>query len=288
MNALLKLYPAAYRHTFGDEIADAYREATDGASRPARIREAADVAGHALRMRLGIGSAGRAGRLLAALAPFAVIAVGLNAMHLTRLTLSTLRVTGRIGEIAPAVLTGAGGIAALVGAVLALTGRWTAGTRTVLAGIAASMAVQVFRPGLGIEFALVLSGPTLLLTLTALLCPPDARPVLRLRSAATGVPVALAGAAALALAPSWWPLPHPQGVLYFAVPAAAGLLLAGRRAFARLRTGPAVLLASLPFAVVGVFGGTAETAVLPLAIGLPMAAAVSIRRRRGATASPSA
>ncbi|MFD3776506.1 hypothetical protein [Streptomyces sp. NPDC058612] len=288
MNALLKRYPAAYRQKFGDEIADAYREATDGASRPARIREGADIAGHALRMRLGIGSAGRAGRLLAALAPFAVIAVGLNAMYLTRLTVSALRVAGRTGEIAPVVLTGAGGIAALVGAVLALTGRWTVGTWTVLAGIAASMAVQVLRPGLGLEFAVFFSGPTLLLALPALLCPPDARPVLRLRSAATGVPVALAGAAALALAPSLWPLPHPQSLLYFAVPTAAGLLLVGRRAFARLRTAPAVLLASLPFAVVGVFAGAVETVVLPLAIGLPMAAAVSIRRRRGAAASPSA
>lgn len=288
MNALLKLYPAAYRREFGDEIADAYREATDGASRPTRIREAADIAGHALRMRLGLGSAGCAGRLLAALAPFAVVAVGLNATYLTRLTVSALRVADGMGETGPVVLTGAGGIAALLGAVLALTGRWAVGTWTVLAGLTASFAVQVLRPGLGVEFAVFFSGPTLLLALVALLCPPDVRPVPRTRSAATGVPAVLAGAVALTLAPALWPLPYPQSVLYFAAPTAAGLLLVGRRAFARLRTAPAVLLACLSFSAVGVFTGAVEAAVLPLALGVPMAVVVSIRRRRGGTVSPSA
>ncbi|MGW6685420.1 hypothetical protein [Streptomyces sp. NPDC054961] len=54
MTALVKLYPAAYRREFGEEVADAYREATAGAGRTARMREAVDVVGHAPRMRLGL------------------------------------------------------------------------------------------------------------------------------------------------------------------------------------------------------------------------------------------
>lgn len=288
MNALLKLYPAVYRREFGDEIADAYREATDGASRPARMREAADIAGHALRMRLGLGSAGRTGRLLAALAPFAVVAVGLNAMYLTRLTVSAFRVADGFGQTGLVVLTGAGSIAVLLGAVLALTSRWAVGTWTVLAGITASLALQVLRPGLGLEFALFFTGPALLLALVAVLCPPDVRPDPRPHAAAT-FPTALAGAAALTLAPALWPLPHPQNLLYFAAPTAAGLLLAGGQAFTRLRTAPAVLLASLPFAAIGLFTGAMEVVALPLAFGLTAAATVSIRRRRrGGAPFPSA
>ncbi|MEU9802255.1 hypothetical protein [Streptomyces sp. NPDC051000] len=284
MTALLKLYPASYRREFGDEIADAYREATDGASRTARTREAADIAGHALRMRLGLGSAGRTGRLLAAVTPFAVIAVGVYTMFLTRLTVSALRVADRIGDIGPVVLTGAGGAVALAGAVLALTGRWTAGTWTVLAGLTASSAVQLLRPGLGLEFAVFFSGPALLLALMVVLCPPDLRPILRPRASKVGVAAAPAGAVVLTMAPALWLLPHP---LPTAVPTAAGLLLAGRQAFTRLRTASAVLLASLPFAAIGIIIGAVDALLLPLVLALPLAAVVGIRNRRRGPVTPS-
>ncbi|KOU39672.1 hypothetical protein ADK55_33205 [Streptomyces sp. WM4235] len=287
MTNLLKLYPASYRREFGDEIADAHREATDGASRTARMREAADIASHALRMRLGLGSAGRTGRLLAAVAPFAVIAVGVYTMFLTRLTISALRITDRMDDIGSVLLTGAGGVAALVGVVLALTGRWAVGTWTALAGLTASFAVQALRPGLGLEFAVFFSGPAFLSALVAVLCPPDLRPMPRPRASKAGVVAALAGAAVLTVAPALWSLPHPLNTLPTLLPSLAGLLLAGRQAFTRLRTAPAVLLASLPFAAVGIIVGALDALLLPLVLALPLAAVVGVRNRRRGSATPS-
>ncbi|MYQ79269.1 permease [Streptomyces sp. SID4923] len=58
---LLRLYPAGYRRAFGADIAEAYREATEGAGRTARFREAGDLVAHALRMRLRLGAPCRSG-----------------------------------------------------------------------------------------------------------------------------------------------------------------------------------------------------------------------------------
>lgn len=281
MTALLKLYPAAYRREFGDEIADAYHEATAGAGRAARLREAADVVGHALRMRLGLGSAGRAGRLIAAVAPFAVIAVGVNAMLWARLIAPAFEV-GRLVEDVGLVVVWTGAVLATVlGSVLALTGRWAVGAWTVLAGTTGTFAAQGLRMGFGPEFAVIVSGPPLLLALVAVACPPDLCPAPRLRSAA-GVSAVLAGAAALVVASRVWPFPYGLDTV---VPVAGGLLLAGRQAFARLRSAPAVLLAGLPFIVVSTSTGIlgADVLVMPVLVGLLLAAsaAVSIRRRRG-------
>ncbi|MCX4960577.1 hypothetical protein [Streptomyces virginiae] len=66
---LLRLYPAGFRRAFGDE-------ATEGGGPVTRLREAADIVAHALRLRLGVGSAHRGGRLFAATAPFASAATG--------------------------------------------------------------------------------------------------------------------------------------------------------------------------------------------------------------------
>ncbi|MCY0928613.1 hypothetical protein OTB20_20880 [Streptomyces sp. H27-H1] len=280
MSALLRLYPAVYRREFGDEIADSYREATAGAGRPARLREAVDVVGHALRMRLGLGSAGRAGRLLAALAPFAVVALAVNAMTWARLSVTALRMDRQIDGIGPSVLMGAAGLAMLLGAVLALTGRWAVGVWTVLAGTAAIFTSQVLRLGLGLEFAVVTSGPLLLLALVAVLCPPDLRSTRSLRAA--GVSAVGVATVLLTIAPQMWTLPYPLGALYVAGPVAGGLMLAGRPAFARLSTAPEVLLAGLPFVVLGAFSGLLDLLFLP-ALGLLLAASttVAVRRRRG-------
>ncbi|KOU23497.1 hypothetical protein ADK52_18560 [Streptomyces sp. WM6372] len=275
------LYPATYRREFGDEIAGAYREATDGAGRAARTREALDVVGHALRMRLGLGSVGRAGRFLAALAPFAVVAVGVNAMSWARLTLSTLRFACRIDGAGPVALAGAACLVTVVGAVLALTGRWAAGTWALSAGTAAIFASQALRLGLGLQFAVLFTGPILLLALVALLSPPDLRPALRVRTA-VGVSAVSAGVAVLTLAPTVWPLPGPLSGLQTAVPVAGGLLLAGRQAFARLRTAPAVFLAGLPFVMVASSTGAPHALFLPVVLSMLLAAsaAVAIHRRR--------
>ncbi|WP_330301308.1 hypothetical protein [Streptomyces sp. NBC_00503] len=285
MTALLKLYPAAYRREFGDEIADAYHRATEGSGRPARIREANDVIGHALRMRLGVGSAGRAGRFLSALAPFAVIVVGVKAMSWSRLMIQPFGVDYPVGAQDFPAVTVAASLVTVLGAVLALTGRWATGAWTVLAGTAATLAAQAVRPGFGLEFAAVISGPPLLLALVAVACPPDLRPASRLRTA-TGRYAVLAGAAVLTAATVLLPLPHPFSALYAAVPVAGGLILAGSEAFARLRTAPAVLLAGLPFLVLGASTGGVGALFLPAALGALLAASatVSIRRRRGGAA----
>ncbi|MEV4923843.1 hypothetical protein [Streptomyces roseoverticillatus] len=65
------LYPRAYRRTHGDEIAAHYAESTAGASFAERRREEADLAAHALRMRLRLTSGDPLGRALAVAAPYA-------------------------------------------------------------------------------------------------------------------------------------------------------------------------------------------------------------------------
>ncbi|MDH6544791.1 hypothetical protein [Streptomyces sp. SPB4] len=287
MNGLLKLYPAAYRREFGDEIADAYGRATDGADRRARTREALDVVGHALRMRLGLSSAGRAGRMLAAVAPFAVVLAGLNAMLWSRLALSSLRVTSGIGEAGPVLLAGVPGFVTLLGAVVALTGRWAAGAWTVLAGTVAAFAAMAFRPGFGPGFAAVVGGLPLLAALAAVLCPPDLRPAPRLRTVA-GVAAVSAGAVALTVVPAVSALPSPLGTLFAVAPAAGGLLLAGRPAFARLRTASAVLVVGLPLVVLVTLTGALGAPGMLLGSGLLVAAAtvVGVRRRRAGSLPP--
>ncbi|MET8755522.1 hypothetical protein ABZW32_36300 [Streptomyces sp. NPDC004667] len=281
MTVLLKLYPAAYRREFGDEIADAYGRATDGADRRARTREALDIVGHALRMRLGLSSAGRAGRLLAAVAPFAVVVAGLDAMFWSRLTLSSLRAVPGIGEAGPVLLVCVSGFVTLLGAVAALTGRWAAGAWTVLAGMVAAFAAMAFRPGFGLGFAVVVGGLPLLAALAAVLCPPDLRPAPRLRTA-TGTAAVSAGAVALTVVPAVSTLPSPLGALFAVAPVTGGLLLAGRPAFARLRTASAVLVAGLPVVALVTLTGTLGAPAMLLGAGLLVAAAtvVGVRRRR--------
>ncbi|WP_327252792.1 hypothetical protein [Streptomyces sp. NBC_01244] len=288
MTTLLRLYPAAYRREFGDEIAYAYREATRGAGAPARVREGADVAGHALRMRLGLGSTGRPGRLLAALAPFALVVIGASAAGWMGLLRYAMFAGGPVGAGFPALL--AGYLVMLFGVSLALAGRWSVGSWAVLAGAALEIAASVVRMGVGgigmqalFSTPMLILGPVLALALVAVACPPDLRPAPRIRTRA-GAAAVLAWTLVLAGAVLTVPLVYPFTQLRFVVPVAAGLLLAGRPAFARLRTAPAVLLAGLPFVYFGAMPGS----LLPLALAvllvllLVTAAVVSVRRRRGA------
>ncbi|MFE2325767.1 hypothetical protein ACFXD5_17895 [Streptomyces sp. NPDC059385] len=272
MTALVKLYPAAYRREFGDEIAGAYREATRGAARSARVREAVDIAGHALRMRLGLGSATRAGRLLAALASFAAVTVGATALSWARL-MGRVAVTAEAG---PAfALPAAAQLVTLLGAFLALAGRWAVGSRLALVGAAAAIALAPDRAGAPFTV------PLLLLALVMVLCPPDLRPAPRIRTR-TGVVAVMAWTAVATGALVALPFPPPLGGLRFAVPAAAGLLLAGRPAFARLRTAPSVLLAGLPLLFFGAAPGGLDVIWLAalLVLLLVTAVVVGVRGRR--------
>ncbi|MFE5861706.1 hypothetical protein ACFQ77_14285 [Streptomyces virginiae] len=282
MNAWMKLYPAAFRREFGDEVTDAYREATRGAGGRARMLEAVDIAGHALRMRLGLGSAGRAGQLLAMVAPFAVIAVGAVAMSWARMCAFVVTISGGFGfgDVFPQLM--AAHLVAVLGAFLALAGRWAVGTWTALVGVLAGIAIDVGRLGGDpVGSTLLFGGPLLILALMALLCPPDLRPAPRTRTRA-GVVAVLAWTAVVTGALLTLPLSYPLPELKFAVPMVYGLLLAGRQAFTRLRTAPAVLLAGLPLVFFGANPGGLDVLVLTSALGLLLAAAavVSVRLRR--------
>ncbi|AZM87368.1 hypothetical protein [Streptomyces sp. W1SF4] len=283
MTALLRLYPVGYRREFGDELALAYHEATRDAGRAARTREALDVTGHALRMRLGLGSAGRRGRLVAAVAPFAVTAVGASALWWAGLMLPGATASGLPAGMTTAyLLLVATHFVTVLGAAIALSGRWSAGGWTALAGCSATAVTEATRLGGGVELVLLLRTPLLLAALAVLLCPADLRPRPRVRTAA-GLAAVVLWAALLAGVLTLGPLPDGSfGALRFAVPAAAGLALAGRPAFARLRTAPAVLLAALPLFVLGTPLWTRDACTGPLALAflLATATAVSIRRRR--------
>ncbi|WP_405699680.1 hypothetical protein [Streptomyces sp. NBC_00069] len=279
MTALVRLYPAAYRQKFGDEISDAYLEATRAAGWPARVREGVDVVGHALRMRLGLGSAGRAGRFLAASAPFAAVAVGATSLGWARLMGHAVLTDDSL--VFP--LLAATQLVTVLGAFLALAGRWAAGSWIALAGIVTEIAVGTVRSGADLLwFGAFFSVPLLALTLVTVVCPPDLRPAPRIHTR-TGVIAVMAWTAVVAGALVVVPLPGPLGGLRFAVPVAGGLLLAGRQAFARLRTAPAVLLSGLPFLYFGVVPGGLYVTWLAglLALLLVAAVVVSVRRRRG-------
>ena len=82
---LLRLYPRRYRIEAGQEILAVHRESMVGARVADRLREAADIAGHALRMRIGVTSSSAAGRLLAQAAPqVAGVAAAYCGLHLSR------------------------------------------------------------------------------------------------------------------------------------------------------------------------------------------------------------
>ena len=70
LNGALRLYPKAYSVSQASEIAGTYTARTATASRTEALREALDVAGHALRVRLGLTSDRYVGAVLAAALPY--------------------------------------------------------------------------------------------------------------------------------------------------------------------------------------------------------------------------
>ncbi|MFD7784077.1 hypothetical protein ACFV4Q_13420 [Streptomyces nojiriensis] len=292
---LLRLYPAGFRRAFGDEIAEAYREATEGAGPLTRLREAGDIVAHALRLRLGVGSAQRGGRLFAAAAPFALAATGGYAAFLLASTLNLAYVTGLPDLEAPLgyAMNGFSALT-LIGAVLALGGRFAVGARTAFAGVLGSTACFVIAvlPGmLDMPLAhLAYLTPPLAIAALPLLCPPDLRPPGRIRTTT--------GLVALLL---WAPLfvvllglldagGFGMIVLWrFAVTVTAALVLAGRPALSGIRTPGRFALAAAPFLVLGHFAGVVgEDTALPCLV-LLAATGLAVRRwrrRHSDTAGP--
>ncbi|MFJ8386591.1 hypothetical protein ACIQ9Q_19080 [Streptomyces sp. NPDC094438] len=283
---LLRLYPAGFRHAFGDEMAEAYREATEGAGPVARFREACDIVAHALRLRLGLGSAHRGGRLFAAAAPFAPAATASYAAFNVVSTIADWYASGSRDFLVPLSYATSGCyLLAAIGAAIALGGRFVAGVWCALAGLvgAAVCFLTVVLPAdrsVPWEFTAYLLAPVLAAAIP-LACPPDLRPHRRIRSRA--------GAIALMV---WVPLgvvvaalTEPSGVgliLYwrYGVPVAAALMLAGRPALSGIRTGGQLALSAVPFVCTGFSAGVLDRDTVPLALAVVGAAALAVHLRR--------
>ncbi|MBB1252178.1 hypothetical protein [Streptomyces alkaliterrae] len=296
IDMLLRLYPATYRRTYGPEIADVYRESTRGASAPTRLREAAGIVGHAVRLRLGLGSAGSLGALLKIAAPYAMVAaavatalrfgwwlsgiwVGWEAHGAGAFPFTSLELGVADGLLAATHLL------VMVGAVTAFSGRWAAGARLTVAGLLASTLAMVLFQG-------VHNDPVVLSTAAALLaagviwaCPPDAPPA----------PAATRTAGVVALVAWLPPAAVHSGLLavttdYGAWPllvlAVTGCVLAVRAGSNGVRELTAMALACAPLAALShwMWAGQpgpvlAGLALLPLAV-LPAAAVRVLRRPR--------
>lgn len=174
-SAVLRLYPAAYRRRHGVEISATLADVAEGEGRLGVLRETAAVAGHALRMRTGLGSARPAGRLLAGLVPHMVaVAASLSAALLAVWPLKPLAWDG---ERTYAPLAYAPWLVVL-GCLLA--GRW-AWARTAagaaLLGAAVSVPVAYWSGGAeGLSQNLPTVLGLALAALAALAAPPDLPP----------------------------------------------------------------------------------------------------------------
>jgi hypothetical protein len=177
---LVRLYPAAYRAAYGQEIIDVHREMTADMPCPARLRAGADLAAHALRVRLGLDSASPAGRFFALAAPFALAAGAVaSGLHLTRwyagLVLSPapiwVQLSATDGAWSLYMLLS---LLVCVGAVIALTGRWGPGVGVAVQGAA----------GAHVYDGAIAPVVALLTVAVVLACPPDRRGDRRLSAAA--------------------------------------------------------------------------------------------------------
>ncbi|WP_405759009.1 hypothetical protein OG234_09895 [Streptomyces sp. NBC_01420] len=290
---LLRLYPTGYRRAFGDDIAEAYREATEDAGRIARFREAGDIVAHALRMRLRLGSAQRPGRLFAAAAPFAPAATAAYAAFGLVSVLADWRLSGNPDFLVPFSFVMIGcDLVTLAGAVLALSGSFAAGARWAFAGAltqALSLVLVPLSAGVLLPAAAApyLVAPVLVAALP-LTCPPDLRPPGRAPGAAARVALLLwtgLAVAALALAD---PESHLAVVLWrLGVPMAAALLLVGRPALSRLRTPGRFALAGAPFVAMGYSAGVVDQDTVVPAVAVLAAAGVALRlwRLRGGSST---
>ncbi|MCX5340686.1 hypothetical protein NRF20_14215 [Streptomyces sp. R-74717] len=284
---LLRLYPAGFRRAFGSEIAEAYQEATEGAGPRARLREAADVALHALRLRLGIGSAYPGGRLFASAAPFGLAATAAYAAFNLIGNAGdwyVMRTAGTDGSAGP-LLTLMNGcyLLTLIGAVVALAGRHLPGVLCAVAGTvgsSASFLYPIWRtpPDLRWELVGFLLAPILIAALP-LACPPDLRPARRVRSGAGVFAVAVWAVLLVAAMVVIDPLGiGPVLPWRLGVPLAAALVLAGRQAFAGIRSTTGLAFAATLFLVTLYFSGWVSTEEILTAVG---AVAVALRMRRG-------
>ncbi|GAB2781533.1 hypothetical protein GCM10027073_12670 [Streptomyces chlorus] len=178
---VLRLYPAAYRQTHGGEIAATYREMTAGEPLSSRLQEGAGLAAHAVRMRMGLGSAAPLARVLARAYPFALAAsAAACGLHLLRWYAGLVASPTPWGVQLSTDLRGAWGVllvSSLVvcaGAASALAGRWRAGVPCTAAGLL-SFAVAAVVSGPAFGDPVVTPAAMALAAAVVLACPPDRR-----------------------------------------------------------------------------------------------------------------
>ncbi|WP_157246912.1 hypothetical protein [Nonomuraea typhae] len=181
-DSLVRLYPAAYRAAYGQEIIDVHREMTADMPWPARLRADADLAAHALRVRLGLDSASPAGRFFALAAPFALAAGAVaGGLHLARwyagLVLSPAPIWVQLSTMGGAwALYLLFSLLVCVGAVMALTGRWGPGAGVAVCGLLGKAVQWVAGAHVYDGYDGVIAPVVALLTVAVVLaCPPDRR-----------------------------------------------------------------------------------------------------------------
>ncbi|MER5782331.1 hypothetical protein ABT104_11495 [Streptomyces mobaraensis] len=250
IDVLVRLYPAAYRAAYGQEIVDVHREMTAGMPCVARLRADADLAAHALRVRTRLDSASSAGRLFALAAPFALAAAAVDSgLRLTRwyagLVLSPAPVRVQL-----AALDGSWTLYLLlsllvcVGAVTGLTGRRALGAGMTVCGLLGTVAQWAVTPHLYGEGAAT-PGAALLTVVVVLACPPDRRGDRRL-SPAAGAMAALAWFPVVAVDTRAFGVTTDYGAWPMLVLAGTGATLALRARSSGLREMGAMALASPP------------------------------------------
>ncbi|MEF3118941.1 hypothetical protein [Streptomyces chrestomyceticus] len=207
---LLRLYPASYRREHGPEIAAIHADVIRGAGRLARLREAADMVRHALRVHLCLTSADGPGRFLAAAAPYVLAVVCAPALFgvLTHATLWaddwTAQISADGGQSADRVEWLVDQCAAVAGALALLCGaggRWgPARLLAVFSAVALPVTTWVLDADYLISYRYLdrpllatvdILGPVLT-TLVLLCCPADLPPV-RVRDRTVIAAVAVAG-----------------------------------------------------------------------------------------------
>ncbi|KQV13653.1 hypothetical protein [Kitasatospora sp. Root107] len=140
----LLLHPARYRRERGEELASVFADTTAGAGPWAVAREVVDLAGHGVRLRLGLSSEGMLAQLAARAAPFAATAAvaGGLASRLKdlaveqRMGILTEVLRAEYGSLDLVFLAGQCGLLlSLVAAVAAVSGCWAAARLSALVGL---------------------------------------------------------------------------------------------------------------------------------------------------------
>jgi hypothetical protein len=294
---LIRLYPEGYRLMHGAELAAIHAEVTAGAGPMTRFREATDIVGHALRVRLGTTSADRGGRIAAAALPCLLGVLGgamLASLIYDLIWWSDVATEFReLGSQNSRYLTWGGQAAIAVAAVCATVDRWRIGRFLTLLGLACLGAPIVRRYSEGaMDDRYALLSIIFLLALVAA-APQDLPPTGRrnMRSIvciglATGIPMGIAFAVRVPspLRETYWLWP------FLVVAAVMFLALLNTRDRERHTRAGGALLILLPMLLVrgdvsfrvSILGPVATTAWIAgaLAVGAAVAGLARTARRR--------